>query len=203
MKTVMMAAAVLALAILAMGGCSKKAADNSGGGKETEGGPEKATGSSSRTAAKAPTGSAPLAPGSIRMGMTLDEVKALLGRPQTQMAMGETDGKEVLHCVWQKGDTFYSVQFHDGKVAVFQEGTESAEPTPAAGDQVKKNFDKVKMGMSEAEVVKLLGPPTNATSTGAEGQSFAVKTWETADGTYAVTFVDGKVQMMHAEAAEE
>lgn len=57
----------------------------------------------------------------------------------------------------------------------------------------KTNFDKIKTGMTEAEVQAILGPPTE--SSGVDVAVFAGTTsvWKQGDTVISVQFVNGKV----------
>ncbi|MDI6852172.1 MAG: outer membrane protein assembly factor BamE [Deltaproteobacteria bacterium] len=57
----------------------------------------------------------------------------------------------------------------------------------------KANFDKIKTGMTEAEVQAILGPPTE--SSGVDVAVFAGTTsvWKKGDTVISVQFVNGKV----------
>src|SRR5262249_35488694 len=79
--------------------------------------------------------------------------------------------------------------------------TKSATPTEAkkdeGGGKTKANFEKVKEGMSEDEVEKLLGK-TDKVQKGSEMPvpmpgNVVGKTWEEGDKMYIVVFKDGKV----------
>ncbi|MBI4831505.1 MAG: outer membrane protein assembly factor BamE [Candidatus Lindowbacteria bacterium] len=56
------------------------------------------------------------------------------------------------------------------------------------------SFDKVKIGMSEDEVKKILGPPTETSSIAIGGFSGAALTWTGKEGTIAIQFLNGKAQ---------
>ncbi len=61
-------------------------------------------------------------------------------------------------------------------------------------DKVNKtNFDKIKTGMTEAEVQAILGPPTE--SSGVDVAVFAGTTsiWKEGDTVISIQFVNGKV----------
>jgi hypothetical protein len=138
------------------------------------------------------------ASGQLRTGMTYDQAVALLGEPTTKVAFDAGQG-EAVQCSWQKGDTTLVAHFQDGRATLVHQGTESGEAAVADSGKVKANFSKVKIGMSEAEVHKLLGPPTNSFATGAEDMAMTVKTWELDGATYVVSFMNGKVQMTHMD----
>lgn len=205
MRHFTVAMVVLAALVLAVGGCSK---DKSGGSGDSGGGKERTTSGGESTKPVAPKVDSPAKQPAVsgelvRTGMTMDEVTKVLGEPTSQFG-AEADGKEVMTCVWEKGNTVYTVQFHDGKVMAVHTGTDSSGEPAAGGAEVKKNFSKVRIGMSEAEVVKLLGPPTQSGSTAGEGEmTFVVKVWEVGESTYTVSFLNGKVQVTHKDEGEE
>ncbi len=63
-----------------------------------------------------------------------------------------------------------------------------------AGSKINKaNFDKIKLGMTQDEVEKILGPPTE--SSGIEIPVFAgtMSKWTQGDTTITVQFINGKV----------
>jgi Domain of Unknown Function with PDB structure (DUF3862) len=66
----------------------------------------------------------------------------------------------------------------------------------------QSNFDKIKEGMTEAEVKSILGPPSNETSasisrtdpkTGTTAQSNGQMSWGDGDRSITIDFTDGKV----------
>ncbi|MBN2584523.1 MAG: hypothetical protein JXL80_15785 [Planctomycetes bacterium] len=198
MRHLMAAMVIVSVLAMVLGGCSsareKPATTKAPASGGAQGGAESSGGEATTPAASG-------AVGKIKMGMTRDEVVARLGEPTQEMTMN-IDGKEVLSCIWEKGDNMVSVQFHDGKAMVVQQGGDSPEGSAVDAGKVAANFSKVKMGMSEAEVEKLLGPPTNSGGTGAEGMTMVVKTWEVGDAAYVVSFMNGKVQMTHKDSGE-
>jgi len=196
MKQLMMVTLMLAGLALVAAGCSKDKAASSGGQKK-----QSASEGGSAAPAAAPAAPASAPTGEVQVGMTLEQVTKILGEPTSQYATS-ADGKEILQCVWEKGGTTRSVQFHDGKAAFIHEGTERAAADAGSGARVKQNFSKVKTGMSEAEVVKLLGSPTSSGSAAGGEMSIVVKTWQVGDSTYTVSFMNGKVQMTHRQEGE-
>jgi outer membrane protein assembly factor BamE (lipoprotein component of BamABCDE complex) len=67
----------------------------------------------------------------------------------------------------------------------------------------KDNFDKIKVGMTEAEVQAILGPPTE--STGVDVVFFAGTTsvWKKKDVVITIQFVNGKVVAKHFSKTPE
>ena len=55
------------------------------------------------------------------------------------------------------------------------------------------NFDKIKVGMTQAEVKIILGDPTEASSLDVAGFSGTTSTWKQGDTTIRIQFVNGKV----------
>lgn len=55
------------------------------------------------------------------------------------------------------------------------------------------NFDKIRTGMTQAEVVAILGEPTESSSVGLAVFSGAMSTWKTANVTISIQFANGKV----------
>lgn len=171
------------------GGAKEKAPDSSNGSSTSD------SGDSETKTPKADTAKAAKLAGDIRQGMTFDEVTAILGDPKSQFSASD-NGKDVLQCVWEKDGVTSMVHFQDNKVVMVFHGTDSSAQSPVDAAQVKKNFSKVRTGMSEDEVLKLLGAPTNSSGVaGGEGQSTLTKTWEVDEVTYGVIFLNGKVQM--------
>jgi hypothetical protein len=69
---------------------------------------------------------------------------------------------------------------------------------PACGSKIsKENFEKVKTDMTEAEVVAIMGPPTQAVEAPAAGQGMIAKVlhWKLGNDVFMVTILNGKVQM--------
>jgi hypothetical protein len=57
----------------------------------------------------------------------------------------------------------------------------------------QENFAKVQDGMSEKEVLALLGPPTSTSSVEILGISGTHSRWETPDTAISIRFVNGNV----------
>jgi len=66
----------------------------------------------------------------------------------------------------------------------------------ACGSRVsQENFQKIENGMTEAEVTKILGEPTDAASMSLGPFSGTTSTWKGKQGTIAIQFVNGKVAL--------
>ena len=66
----------------------------------------------------------------------------------------------------------------------------------ACGSKVNQaNFDKITTGMTEEEVKKILGPPTETSSMSIAGFSGTSSKWEGKSGTIVIQFFNGKVQI--------
>jgi hypothetical protein len=59
----------------------------------------------------------------------------------------------------------------------------------------QKSFQKIENGMTEDEVTKILGEPTESASLGVGGFSGTTSTWKGEGGTIAIQFMNGKVAM--------
>lgn len=57
----------------------------------------------------------------------------------------------------------------------------------------EENFAKIEEGMSEQEVISVLGAPTQSNSVNVLGVSGAASRWISRDAVVAVHFVNGKV----------
>lgn len=57
----------------------------------------------------------------------------------------------------------------------------------------KDNFDKIKLGMSQEEVQRLLGPPTEATGLEIPVFSGTTAKWVRGDTTITIQFINDKV----------
>ncbi len=63
-----------------------------------------------------------------------------------------------------------------------------------AGSQINQdNFDKVRVGMTQAEVKGILGEATEASSLDVAGFSGTTSTWRHGEVTITIQFVNGKV----------
>lgn len=59
----------------------------------------------------------------------------------------------------------------------------------------QENFSKIQEGMSEQEVIALLGPPTESNSVNVLGVSGAASRWVGRDAVISVRFVNGQVAL--------
>ena len=91
----------------------------------------------------------------IAKGMSADDLKKLLGPP----TLTQDDG-----LVWRVGGVGprITATLKDGRVAAKSSGQDWAVKYPAveAGRVTREDFDKIDKGMTEADLVNLLGPPT-------------------------------------------
>ncbi len=87
---------------------------------------------------------------------------------------------------WEDGDTLYQVVFQEDKVVSKDSASKKAKVT-------KENADRIKAGMSRAEVEAILGK--GKVDAGAKIQGFegSVTVWEGPDGAISVIFTDDKV----------
>ena len=65
----------------------------------------------------------------------------------------------------------------------------------ACSKVTQENFAKVQDGMTEAEVVALLGSPTESSSVQVLGVSGTASKWVSGDATITIRFVNGKVAL--------
>lgn len=66
----------------------------------------------------------------------------------------------------------------------------------ACGSKIsQENFGKIQDGMPEAEVIKILGEPTESSSMGVGGLSGSSATWTHDKTTITIQFLNGKVAM--------
>lgn len=66
----------------------------------------------------------------------------------------------------------------------------------ACGTKVNQaSYDKVQKGMTQEEVEKILGSPTEASSVAVLGLSGTSSTWKSKEGTVTVHYLNGKVQI--------
>lgn len=101
--------------------------------------------------------SEPVSDGRIRVGMSEQEVRILLGDPDGLTAK---DGQETLH--WLTGDEVDSVvHLKDGKVVGFWDRpvSEFTQNLPTSDRDVATTSGKIRVGMTTAEVTRLLGEP--------------------------------------------
>ena len=135
----------------------------------------------------------------IRDGMTEEQVAELLGDPtgaEAKMEHGKSRGHQVTTLQWTQltSPATIEVEFIDGRsgaksttlspAAPFgQSGgtsTRSLKPTGAAigsSNVTRANFDRIESGMTEQQVLAILGPPTgSSTKKGTiNGQSFQTR----------------------------
>jgi hypothetical protein len=66
----------------------------------------------------------------------------------------------------------------------------------ACGSKInEEQFARIADGMSEQQVIDLLGTPSESSSMGALGMSGTATTWTDAGATISVQFVNGKVRL--------
>jgi len=156
----------------------------------------------------------------IKNDMSTKEVEELMG-PAAQTVdlkavkdalgglgglMGSVPGMDVdKQLIWFEGEIAYQVSIKDDKVTnkvslkkdeitKDKKGTPSAsdkEP-PAGGKLTKANADKIKEGMSKAEVEAILGPGKAKADAGKGG----VYIWQEDGKSITITFVDDKATVV-------
>jgi hypothetical protein len=82
-------------------------------------------------------------------------------------------------------------------------GSKVSQSGGSSGSKVSQsNYDKIKEGMTEAEVKSILGPPSNESSasvsrtdpkTGTTAQAKSQMSWGDGDRSITIDFTDGKV----------
>ncbi len=74
----------------------------------------------------------------------------------------------------------------------------------ACGSKVNQaNFDKIKTGMTQDEVKKILGSPTETSSMSIAGLSGTSSKWEGKNGTIVIQFFNEKVQIKEFSSPNE
>ncbi|MDX1377037.1 MAG: outer membrane protein assembly factor BamE [Burkholderiales bacterium] len=70
----------------------------------------------------------------------------------------------------------------------------------ACGSKInEENFVRIQDGMTEQQVIDLLGTPTETSGVGALGMSGASAVWQDGDARISVQFVNGKVRLKQFE----
>jgi outer membrane protein assembly factor BamE (lipoprotein component of BamABCDE complex) len=88
----------------------------------------------------------------VELGMSEEEVTKVMGEPtKTERASAGRSG-----FLWEDGEDFALVLFRDKKAAV----KDSSLLPPASKDITRALFERVRLGMTKAQVNALLGPPT-------------------------------------------
>jgi outer membrane protein assembly factor BamE (lipoprotein component of BamABCDE complex) len=138
----------------------------------------------------------PVSTGRIHVGMTEKEVRAALGDPDGITAK---EGVETLH--WLTGDVVDSVVILDGgKVSGFWDRpvSEYTQNLPTADRDEATTSGRIRVGMTEAEVAKLLGTPDGVEEKG----GLRTLRWDTSPVfgdhiLYGVGFRNGRVVNLH------
>jgi outer membrane protein assembly factor BamE (lipoprotein component of BamABCDE complex) len=110
------------------------------------------------------------------LGIDLEIPSDLPGLPMPKMTLQN----------WDDGDTLFEVVFQEGKVASKTSVTKKEKVTP-------ENADRIKTGMSRAEVEAILGKGKVEAGAKIEGFDGAVTVWEGTDGAISVIFTNDKV----------
>jgi len=66
----------------------------------------------------------------------------------------------------------------------------------------EENFARIEDGMTEQQVIDLLGTPTETSSMGALGMSGAAAVWTDGGARISVQFVNGKVRLKQFDRAK-
>jgi outer membrane protein assembly factor BamE (lipoprotein component of BamABCDE complex) len=73
-----------------------------------------------------------------------------------------------------------------------------------AGSQItRENFDKIKTGMTAAQVTAILGEPTESSSVDVAVFSGTISKWKHGDITITIQFVNGKVVAKQLSKSEK
>jgi hypothetical protein len=95
---------------------------------------------------------------------------------------------------WEEGDTVFEVVLQDGKVVGKNSGPKKGSEK-AAAKVTKENADKIKIGMTKAEVEAILGPGKVSAGQKIEGFSGEVVIWEGDAGAITIGFTNDKVTL--------
>ena len=173
-------------------GCGGKDKDQKKGGGSSQG--ESANdGAGSPEKAAPPMAGLPTAIEGVKIGMSIEEVEKVLGRPK-DMTMTQQGDKAIAVHRYVKGEREMVVMFDDGKVMTAHQGGKGGGDEPTKDSPLLgAKFGKVKTGMSADEVLKLLGTPANQTGQG----NMMTYQWRDAKAEYVIIFVNNKVQTMH------
>jgi outer membrane protein assembly factor BamE (lipoprotein component of BamABCDE complex) len=118
----------------------------------------------------------------IQPGMTDSEVKKILGSPAWESALGG----ERVQVIWTGPDNqAVHIVFEKGKVIQ----KSSAGQQKETSHFTQANLDQVKTGMTEAQVVQLLGPSKGDFTAGPTH----LLTWEDGSREVMIHFLNGKV----------
>ncbi len=199
---------LIALALTGMllvGGCGKgkDSSNKNDGGKpsdQAKGNGTKTGGDSSAVKSIDPKSEAKAAEAGaafdkVNTGMSVDEVTAIMGPPKAQFSTGE-----IAQYHWEKGPANFVVQFKDGKV--FHKVYAADRSGSSAGTGKKKDFARIKVGMTPDEVVKILGRPTQESS-GMDGAfNGGTQHWEDGKASLTVVYQNGKVMAVSVDSGD-
>jgi hypothetical protein len=132
----------------------------------------------------------------LKQGMTEKQVVAILGQPTetSKQDLGEFGTGKVLS--WTSGGDAIAVLFREGKSIAHRGafgGAGKAPPPKLTADA----YAKVKFDMTEKEVLKILGKPTEVNSP-ADMPNVKMMVWISGDNRVTVTFRNGKVEASQA-----
>lgn len=206
-------ATAIALAAFAVAfasiGCSKSSSSSSSGSGSDNccGAPAGKVPAAGKApaAAKASAGDGALlsgAAGQVKIGQSIEDVTKILGEPTSRTTVS-AGGKKITNYTWQKDGRRMHVQFVDGKVTVAGNFSDAAGGEAEADGKAAENFGKVTAGMDEAEVVKLLGPPTSQVGGAGAAGAGGGAVWRVGKKTYFVVFTNGKVQHTQVMTKDE
>jgi len=123
----------------------------------------------------------------LKKDMTEKAVVALLGEPTKTASREVPQFGKVKEAVWKGGKDEILVLFKAEKL-IHKQSTFGALQ-PKGGKVNKESYQRIKEGMTEKEVLAILGPPTSVNMA-------AIKTllWRDGDNLISVVFKDGKVK---------
>jgi outer membrane protein assembly factor BamE (lipoprotein component of BamABCDE complex) len=116
----------------------------------------------------------------VKGGMSEQEIKAILGAPSSA---GDLAGGRIL--IWEEGERKVQVTLQNGKAQALI----AIHLDQEVAKLTRENVDRLQPGMSEVQVVQLLGPGKSETWSGPS----RTLVWEHEKKQVEAAFVDGKL----------
>ncbi len=130
--------------------------------------------------------------GGIQLGMSRRQVLETLGNPPDSESFGQ-DQEPVIHLYWAAGQAALAVGIRNDRVFLIDR-QQPAENLSDVRHNIRKSWDRIVPGMSEQQVLNMLGAASHSCTSIDHDSVSNVCTWDPkGESIYSIIFANNKV----------